>query len=820
VSRSVDNGLNWTDAVPLNNNAGSGWGANFGAQVVTDQAGHWIAVWLTYDTLDGTIGADRDILIAHSFDNGVTWTDQTPLNRNATSDIGDDWYPQVATDGAGNWVAVWESADSLNATIGSDWDILVARSANHGFTWSAPAPLNTYAYTDTTAWDKDAQIAADGVGNWVAVWTSNVNPDGSTGIDNDILAARSVDNGLTWTDPAPVNSYAGADGGTDETPRVATDGAGNWVAVWTSYESMNWTIGTDADILVSRVVGLPPPVDCNGNGLSDDCDIAAGTSHDCNGNGVLDECDLVGEPGPLAFPFADPVPLNNNAGSDGDEDDDYFPQVVTDGAGHWVAIWDSEDDQGGTIGTDFDILVARSTDGGQTWTDPAPLNNNARHDSGTDRYARLTTDGTGVWVAVWMSQDSLGGTIGTDDDILTARSLDNGVTWSDPVLLNSSAATDTGEDWAPQVTTDGAGHWVAVWWSEDELGLGLGTDADILVARSTNGGADWTVAAPLNSNAATDFEDDWSPQVTTDGAGNWVAVWQTADDDIGTPETDDWDIAVARSVDNGATWTDPAKLNNNCAGYDGFDVAPQLTTDGQGNWIAVWESLNDLSGTIGTDYDIVVARSVDLGVSWTDPVALNNNAATDSGSDRQPQLATDDAGNWVAVWYSDEELGAGLGPDLDILAAHSVDAGVSWTDPVPLNSNAAVDARDDGYARLTVDADGNWLATWFSEDDLGGTIGDDSDILIARVPPIPPVSWDCNGNGVPDECDDVAGGDFDASGFVDALDFAHFDLCMAGPDAPPTVAEAHCIALYLAAFDMDGQLDVDVADFAVMQIAP
>ncbi len=46
------------------------------------------------------------------------------LNPNAATDSGDDFSPQVSTDGAGNWLAVWDSADSLGATLGSDSDIL------------------------------------------------------------------------------------------------------------------------------------------------------------------------------------------------------------------------------------------------------------------------------------------------------------------------------------------------------------------------------------------------------------------------------------------------------------------------------------------------------------------------------------------------------------------------------------------------------------------------------------------------------------------------------------------------------------------------
>ena len=56
------------------------------------------------------------------------------LNSNASTDSGDDIEPRVTTDGSGNWLAVWESADTLGATVGSDDDIFVAVSTNNGAT--------------------------------------------------------------------------------------------------------------------------------------------------------------------------------------------------------------------------------------------------------------------------------------------------------------------------------------------------------------------------------------------------------------------------------------------------------------------------------------------------------------------------------------------------------------------------------------------------------------------------------------------------------------------------------------------------------------
>ena len=174
----------------------------------------------------------------------------------------------------------------------------------------------------------------------------------------------------------------------------------------------------------------------------------------------------------------------------------------------------------------------------------------------------------------------------------------------------------------------------------------------VLAGRGTPAHA-WTYPAALNTNAATDSgADEWA-QVTTDGGGNWVAVWYSSEDlfdpNLGANIATDCDILVARSTDNGASWTPPAALNTNAATDSGGDDWPELTTDGGGHWVAVWESTEDLDG-IDTDMDILVSRSTNDGASWTDPAALNTNAATDSGRDLGPQVTTDDAGHWVAVW--------------------------------------------------------------------------------------------------------------------------------------------------------------------------
>ncbi len=287
-----------------------------------------------------------------------------------------------------------------------------------------------------------------------------------------------------------------------------------------------------------------------------------------------------------------------------------------------------------------------------------------------------------------------------------------------------------------------------------------------------------TPAAALNTNAGSDSGKDHDPQLTTDGSGNWVAVWRSNENLGGTIGTDN-DILTARSTDNGASWTAPAVLNTNATVDSGIDFIPQLTTDGSGNWVAVWEREN-VGGTVGADNDILTARSTDNGANWTAPAVLYANAASDSGNDSRPQLTTDGSGNWVAVWYSNEGLGGTIGVDTDILTARSTDNGASWTAPAPLNSNAGVDSGQDFNPQVATDGSGNWVAVWYPFDDLGGTIGADTDILTARFA-LPDcnlngvgdgqdltdgVSSDCNANGIPDSCET----DSDADGVIDPCD--------------------------------------------------
>ena len=401
--------------------------------VSTDGAGTWIAVWQSTLDLTGTILTDSDIFFSRSFDAGQTWSPPAVLNSNAVGNSFLDTQPVVVAGGSNAWVAVWESTDDLSATIESDTDILFSRSDDNGVSWSTAAVLNSYAGADGQP-DSIPTLATDGAGNWVAIWVSQADIANTGDFDSDIIVSRSSDDGVSWSIPAYLNSDGATDNSTDFAPSISTDKAGNWVAVWHSTNTDNGA-SFDEDIFVSRSTD-------NGATWS-----------------------------PRAF-------LNNAATDVGS---DFTPEVATDFAGNWVTVWRSNEALKG-FQFDNDIFVSRSIDNGVTWSLPEILNSNGPTDSGGDALPQLVTNGTGIFLVAWESTEDLNGTAGTDADILISRSLNGGTTWSNQQLVNTNGDTDSSTDDDPWIAADGLGNWVAVWRSPENLNGDTGTDADIFVA--------------------------------------------------------------------------------------------------------------------------------------------------------------------------------------------------------------------------------------------------------------------------------------------------------------------------------------------------
>ncbi len=119
-------------------------------------------------------------------------------------------------------------------------------------------------------------------------------------------------------------------------------------------------------------------------------------------------------------------------------------------------------------------------------------------------------------------------------------------------------------------------------------------------------------------------------QVSMDGSGNAVAVWQRFD---GSNTI----IQSSRLAAGGVSWSTPENLS--LPGQYAYN--PQVAVYGSGNFVAVWQRFD------GRNYIVQSRGSSDGGVSWSTPV----NLSASGKFAESPQVAVDGSGNTVAVWH-------------------------------------------------------------------------------------------------------------------------------------------------------------------------
>lgn len=199
--------------------AGSGWGTadlivlnDYGAyprpRLAMDDSGIAMAVWSQYSSMQFSIFSDRYAV-------GAGWGG---IELVETVNLGNAIAPQLALDGGGNAVAVWMQE---NGTKSSIWANRYAVGAGWGIAEMITANESAYS----TGYSSP-QLAADALGNVIAVWTQY------DGIHSDIWANRYVA-GSGWG----VAEKVGADDSVSaSSPQVAIDAAGNAVATWSEYD--------------------------------------------------------------------------------------------------------------------------------------------------------------------------------------------------------------------------------------------------------------------------------------------------------------------------------------------------------------------------------------------------------------------------------------------------------------------------------------------------------------------------------------------------------------------------------------------------------
>jgi hypothetical protein len=147
-----------------------------------------------------------------------------------------------------------------------------------------------------------------------------------------------------------------------------------------------------------------------------------------------------------------------------------------------------------------------------------------------------------------------------------------------------------------------------------EVDTGMPVRADIMFQKSTDGGRTWLPTDVLVRRGAPCAYD---PDITTDSDGSVYVVYENVYPD--TAGVDVAHILCTRSSDGGATWSTPARVDDESRGGIGLI---RIVADSAGNLFVAW---NQLPGGLS---HVFTSVSTDKGVTWSPRVCVDNDTLT------------------------------------------------------------------------------------------------------------------------------------------------------------------------------------------------
>jgi len=282
-----------------------------------------------------------------------------------------------------------------------------------------------------------------------------------------------------------------------------------------------------------------------------------------------------------------------------------------------------------TLSGSDQILFARSTDGGKTWSNPLPISPGYNNNHVGGRQGAVIRVGpTGTVYVAWLdtvnkqaverlSISADGGKTFPRQNITVAPVTDDFVNPAPGSSFRQDARTFPLMAVAPDGT-------LYVAWA-NRTGDPANGHAVVMVAKSTDGGLTWStpvVAGNVRGRSAFFASITVAPDGTVD------AVFQALTDvPAGTapgPGVVSYDSYLTQSADNGATWSSPVKISTVSSDPDG-------------------SSTNSLAAQFLGDYITAVADSSHVYAVWTDSRNASPCAAVDAfraGTGPKPNVIT------------------------------------------------------------------------------------------------------------------------------------------------------------------------------------
>ena len=413
-------------------------------------------------------------------------------------------------------LGVLPSAFSTGVATGSGWGTAQVIETESEGGWNYHGP----------------QLSVDGCGNAIAVWDRGGN----------IWSNRYVA-GTSWGTAQLIETSSG---GADY-PQVSVDSSGNAIAIWSQNDGVRNNIWSNR-YAVGTGWGTAQLIETNDSGDAEDPQV----SMDSYGNAIAvwsQSCgfDVYGDDFSIwsnryvVGTVWGTAQLVETEGL-GRAYNSQFPQVSVDGSGNAIVVWYQD-----TVVSPASIWSKRYVAG--TGWETAQLIETS--DSTYAAQPQVSVDNSGNAIAVWQQEDGVRYSIWSNRYAA-------GTGWETAQLIE----TGSGGAELPQVSMDGSGNAIVVWYQSDGVRDNIWSNRYVV-------GTGWGTAELIETN---DSAGAFCPQVSADISGNANAVWEQGN------------TVWSNRYVVGTGWGTAQSIGVGSSGAD----SPQVSADDSGNAIVVW----------------------------------------------------------------------------------------------------------------------------------------------------------------------------------------------------------------------------------------
>ena len=243
----------------------------------------------------------------------------------------------------------------------------------------------------------------------------------------------------------------------------------------------------------------------------------------------------------------------------------------------------------------------------------------------------------------------------------------------------------TGAQRTPLVASDASGNFVVVWTSEAQDG----SSAGVFGQRYAVSGAALGPEFRVNTQTAGSQS---HPSIGSDSAGNFVVVWQSdLQDGAG------YGVFGQRYASSGVPIGPEFRVNTHTTDVQSY---PSVAADVSGNFVVVWQSLNQ----DGYGYGVFGQRYASAGAPLGPEFRVSTHTPSFQGF---PSIATGSSGDFVVAWQSFLQDGSYFG----VFGQRFAGSGT------PVGPEFQVNTFILGYQYVpdvASDASGNFVVTWMS----------------------------------------------------------------------------------------------------------